>query len=138
MGCNKKSQTKNKMSDLKPCMCCGKSNRVTIYSTFCYANEEIRNIRFGVKCKRCGIELGTYSKKETAIKRWNTRPAEYAKDREIGRLQAALHSILQNAEFWDNEDDSLAIIHRIAIDAIGKDTDVPANVPAESEVEDER
>jgi hypothetical protein len=34
---------------------------------------------------------------------------------------------LQNAEFWDNEDDSLAIIHRIATDAIGKDTNVPTN-----------
>lgn len=63
-------------------------------------------------------------------------PAEDAKDREIERLKEALHSILQNAEFWDNEDDSLAIIHRIATDAIGTDNNVPTNATDTGKMEE--
>ena len=85
-------------NEFKPCPCCGKINRVILYSTFCYADEKISNIRFGVKCNKCGIEIGMFRKKEIAIKRWNTRPAEDDLRAEVESLKEALRGM---RELWD-------------------------------------
>ena len=82
--------------ELKTCPFCNKNSGVTVYSQGYAMHGELFSIQFGVKCKRCGVERGTYSKKETAIKRWNTRPKEDALKAEITRYRRALHNLKED------------------------------------------
>lgn len=93
------------MSEPTNCPFCGKSDKVIIYTESMEHHGKLLWTRYGVKCKRCRFEMPTYSEKETAIRKWNTRPAEDAKDKEIERLKAevtryrrALHNLKEDCQ----------------------------------------
>ena len=79
----------------------------------------------GLKAELADRDMEGYAGFVIGVDQMKKKLAE--KDKEIERLKKALHSILQNAEFWDNEDDSLAIIYRIANEVLGQDTNAPDN-----------
>lgn len=66
------------MSKPTNCPFCGKSDKVIIYTEAMEHYGKLLWTRYGVMCKRCRFEMPTYSKKETAIRKWNIRPAEDA------------------------------------------------------------
>lgn len=82
------------MSDLKNCPFCGKSDKVKIYTESTVHHGELLWIRYGVKCKRCCFGIPTYAKKETAIRKWNTRPAEDALNKELTEQAANYENII--------------------------------------------
>lgn len=100
------------IEELKPCPFCGGESKVTEREGFAF-----------FWCGECGAS-SKIAKESEAREYWNRRPAEDALKAEVDRLKEALSSIAENAEFWDDEDDSLAIIHRICKRALG---DNPAN-----------
>ena len=79
--------------ELKPCPFCGKSDKSAIYTESMVHHGELLWIRYGVKCKRCHFGTSTYAKKATAIRKWNTRPAEDALTAEVERLKAEIERI---------------------------------------------
>lgn len=106
-------------SDLKPCPRC-RSNQVAM--DYRWDSLNLAKTYF-VYCRSCGIYFnGNYSEDST-IAKWNHRPAEDKLKAEVGRLTQALESIAKNAEFWDDEDDSLAVIHRICRRALSDNPD---------------
>lgn len=81
------------MSEIKPCPFCNKTDKVRFYTESMVQLDKLLWINYGVMCKRCRFETPAYAKKATAIHKWNTRPAEDAKDAEIERLKEALLQI---------------------------------------------
>ncbi len=75
------------MSDLKPCPFC--DSRAEHYS-FNYRKHTVR-------CSYCLADCGEHDTLERAAFVWNTRPAEYANDKEIENLKAALKQIAEIA-----------------------------------------
>jgi hypothetical protein len=68
-------------------------------------------------------DCGEHDNPERAAFVWNTRPAEEILKAKVGRLTQALESIAKNAEFWDDEDDSLAVIYRVCKRALSDHPD---------------
>lgn len=113
--------------ELKPCPFCG-SDKVTVSRT----PHSKYGILYGIGCKSCNAHGSfRFIFEHYAIISWNTRPAEESLKAEVGRLRRALESIAENAEFWDDEDDSLAVIYRICKRALRD------NPPTGKEGEDE-
>ena len=104
------------MSELKPCPFCGSTDLYVVQAQ----NEEYHSVEPEISCKKCRY---TIKLKELAIaidespetnadwwdkgtaKKWNNRPAEDAKDREIWRLKAevtryrrALHNLKEDCQ----------------------------------------
>lgn len=82
--------------ELRECPFCGKSDKVTIYTDSMAHRGELLWIRYGVKCKRCHFWIPTYAKKEAAIHKWNSRPAEEALKAEIARYRRALYNLKED------------------------------------------
>lgn len=100
------------MDELKPCPFCG-SDKVAVSRT----PHSKYGILYGIECKSCNAHGSfRFIFEHYAIESWNSRPAEEALKAEVERIKAALKTIVQNAEFWD--DDSLAIIHKVASEAL--------------------
>lgn len=85
-----------------------------------------------IDCGRKHIVHFINCTKEEAISIWNTRPAEEGLKAMVWRLTQALESIAKNAEFWDDEDDSLAVIHRICKRALSYNPDTEKGEEDES------
>lgn len=79
--------------ELRECPFCGKSDKVIIYAESAVDSGEVIWSRYGVKCKRCLFEIPSCITKEAAIRRWNTRPSEDAKDKEIDSLVLCLAKV---------------------------------------------
>ena len=81
------------MSDLKPCPFCGKDpNQMT--------SELSDRPCFYYECEnpKCGAsEMGWHDTEQEAIDAWNNRPIEDALRKEIARLQADNHSLVEQA-----------------------------------------
>lgn len=75
-----------------------------------------------ITCLHCRLVMSGVNK-QLLINLWNTRPAEDALKAEVGGLTQALESIAKNSEFWDDEDDSLAVIYRICKRALSDHPD---------------
>lgn len=128
---------------LRKCPFCGKSDKVTIYTESMAQYGKLLWIRYGVKCKRCHFGIPIYAKKAAAIKKWNNRPIEDEKDKEIESLKVELNnlrnfcdSILEmakrnNGVLYFKQDSGTWKIET------GEDNDVPAN-DTEEEKENER
>jgi hypothetical protein len=52
---------------------------------------------YSLECEFCGARITSLADIDDAIRKWNTRPAEDAKDKEIERLKAALSDM---CEMW--------------------------------------
>ena len=78
---------------LKPCPFCGKSDKVIIYTESMEYHDELLRTRYGVKCKRCRFEIPAYTERETAIRKWNTRPVENALKAEAERLTEVVRGV---------------------------------------------
>ena len=75
------------MSELKPCPFCGGND---------LHKEKFLDLVgwiYRIYCKYCGARAESLADMETAVKRWNTRPAEDAKDREIERLKSIIEEL---------------------------------------------
>lgn len=101
------------MSDLKPCPFCGGEPEM-IHAVL----EEYHSVEPEISCEKCRY---TIKLKELAIaidespetnadwwdrgitKKWNTRPAEDAKDKEIERLKEALNEIRTIGDCTEND-----------------------------------
>ncbi|MBO7330062.1 MAG: Lar family restriction alleviation protein [Lentisphaeria bacterium] len=109
--------------ELKPCPFCGQDVSIgpvddcTHYWYVC--------------CEDCDITRFIFGSKQESIKIWNTRPAEDALKAEVERLTQALEAIAKNAEFWDDWDDSLAVIYRICRRALSDNPDTGEGVEDE-------
>lgn len=126
--------SKGLQKELRECPFCDKTDKVTIYTESMAQHGKLLWIRYGVKCKRCHFGIPTCAKKATAIRKWNTRPAEAALSAEAEHLKAALKDM---CELWESMGkqippllNELRYIHAKAF--VGTDTDVPTK---ESEAE---
>lgn len=148
------------MSDLKPCPFCGSTDLYVVQAKI----EEYHSVKPEISCKKCRY---TIKLKELAIaidespetnadwwdkgtaKKWNTRPAEDAKDKEIERMEAVIAEI--GAMTLTGVDDVEDFIFMLCKDTVsdeaikqayrkylendiakmvfGTDTNVPANAP---------
>jgi Lar family restriction alleviation protein len=127
---------RGKMSEeLKHCPFCGKSDKVIIYTNSMAQYGKLLWMRYGVKCKRCHFVIATYAKKAAAIHKWNTRPIEDEKDKEIEKLKEALNTtiyLLQDCSCdLERHGDNMSWLDDKISEFIdicnGKDNDVPAN-----------
>lgn len=129
------------MSDLKSCPFCNGTHSINVINFF--TRDSFR------KCDICGAEAPEAKTPEEAAEKWNRRPAEDAKDKEIERLKAVIAEIgAMTLTGADDVEDFIFIIckdtvsdeaikqayrkhlkNNIAKMVFGKDTDVPANAP---------
>jgi hypothetical protein len=80
------------MSDLKPCPICG-STKIEEYDEWVDVGDPYAHItNHIVECRNCNYSRGDCTR-DNAIKRWNTRPAEDAKDKEIKRMKAEVRKL---------------------------------------------
>lgn len=111
----------------------------TIYCSKCHQDYLGATVSMGDKCDAQREEFAD----SLLVKWWNRRPVEDKKDYDlkvlnfiynkqteecenetkrlrakVDRLRETLKTIVQNSEFWDDEDDSLAIIHKVAGEAL--------------------
>lgn len=78
------------MSDLKPCPFCGTTTELEEQRFF-----DIVGMIYSIECKKCRYtRVMSLVSMEAAKMKWNTRPAEDAKDKEIERLKAELENAL--------------------------------------------
>lgn len=107
------------MSDLKPCPFCGNQARLVR-----------RNGITLVWCKKC--ETGTgLCVGDGAITKWNTRPAEDAKDAEIARLKSIIEELTKPRT--DKMKEAVQTARKEVF--IGKDTNAPdTNVGTKGEI----
>ena len=74
-------------TELKPCPFCGGED---------FLISEWKDF-VSIKCGQCETKVGALDEK-TAVKYWNSRPIEDAKDKEIKRLREALEKIKTKLE----------------------------------------
>ena len=108
--------------ELRECPFCGKPDKVIMYTYSMTHCDKVLWTRYGVKCKRCNFEIPVCAKKATAIRKWNTRPAEGALVNEVERLKAALSDISKIA-FEPRIGDRVAreTMRRISNNALNKE-----------------
>jgi ferredoxin len=124
------------MSDLKPCPWCKKD--VSIISV------EDSTYYWCITCEDCDFSWFVLGTRKEVIEKWNTRPAEDAKDKEIEQLKEALEKCRVLAIHINPRGiDKLKVIYelmeeieRVADEALGKDTNVPANAPDTGKMEE--
>jgi ferredoxin len=117
------------MSDLKPCPWCKKD--VSIISV------EDSTYYWCITCEDCDFSWFVLGTRKEVIEKWNTRPAEDAKDKEIEQLKEALKKCRVLAIHINPRGiDKLKVIYewmeeieRVADEALGKDNNVPTNAP---------
>lgn len=121
------------MSDLKNCPFCG-SGAIEVCDWEEYTQIGCLDCDYAIKCRDCD--------EDDAVDWWNTRPAEDALTTEIERLKEALKQIaylrnlnpdMKASKFSSCAEDDLRNFYctmgDIAIQALGTDTNVPANAP---------
>lgn len=114
------------MSDLKNCPFCNGTHSINVINFF--TGDNFR------RCDICGAKAPEAKTPVEAAEKWNTRPAEDAKDKEIKRLKAdnqvyrdILNSLL-NEEVYHLDNATMTNI-KYELDNRGKDTNVSANAP---------
>jgi hypothetical protein len=136
-----------KMSDLKPCPWCKKD--VSIISV------EDSTYYWCITCEDCDFSWFVLGTRKEVIEKWNTRPAEDAKDKEIEKLkndlgiqknltrQACFKSnrAYQEVEKWKkmfydlfDKQSNVATDPKVII--VATDTNVPTNAPDTGKMEE--
>ena len=85
------------MDNLKPCPFCNKTDKVRFYTESMVQHGKLLWINYGVMCKRCRFETPAYTKKATAIRKWNTRPAEDALTENLKLFRQTLAEVAKMA-----------------------------------------